>query len=231
MMSFIRIKLQELIDERIRDALSMSALDVAIDIVTGNQIEGDYLEFGVYTGKSFIRAYKRFKEKRRSYNLANKMRYFAFDSFKGLPASNDVNKPTQYEKGAYLASQELFIKKLEEKGVDLSEVVIINKWYGELSDQLKIKQHLKAACVIYLDCDLYQSTRDALKFVSDLVQDGTIIVLDDYYRHRCSPNAGVRKAWKEFLDSNPNWQATMVHNFRRVAFALNISSEQGDLDE
>lgn len=85
-------------------------------------------------------------------------------------------------------------------------------------------QHsLTKASVIYIDCDLYESARCALKFINDLVVDGTIVVLDDYFRHKCSPNYGIRRAWEEFLFENKHLKSTMVHCFRRVAFAINIS--------
>lgn len=80
MIRFRKNKIKGFIRQRVEDALSMSALDVAIDIATGNQIEGDFLEFGVYTGQSFIGAYERFKKNCKFYKLAN-TRFFAFDSF------------------------------------------------------------------------------------------------------------------------------------------------------
>ena len=50
--------------------------DMAFQKVQSMQIDGDYLEFGVYQGTSFILA-ARMAEK----HSLNAMRYFAFDSF------------------------------------------------------------------------------------------------------------------------------------------------------
>src|ERR1051325_10146445 len=51
-----------------------------------NRIEGDYLEFGCYRGASLIMSYML----ARKYRLS-KMRFFAFDSFAGLPESEGTN--------------------------------------------------------------------------------------------------------------------------------------------
>lgn len=222
MIRFLKRRLANYIDLRISEMLSMSALDVAIDIATGNQIEGDYLEFGVSTGNSFIRAYKRFEESLHFYGMKAPKRYFAFDSFEGLPNSKENFKPSQYQKGAYSCTEKRFLENLKNNNVDLSKVVVVKRWYDGLDEQVKREHKLAKASVIYIDCDLYESAKYALKFVNDLLVDGTIIVLDDYFRHKCSPNYGIRKAWEEFLSENKHITSTMVHRFRRVAFAINI---------
>ena len=53
--------------------------------VSESQTAGDYLEFGVFRGTSFINACRL----ARRYRL-DKMRFFAFDSFEGLPDSEGV---------------------------------------------------------------------------------------------------------------------------------------------
>ena len=53
----------------------------AFEIVAASGTGGDYLEFGVYQGSSLIMAF----HLARRYRL-NTMRFFAFDSFAGLPA-------------------------------------------------------------------------------------------------------------------------------------------------
>jgi macrocin-O-methyltransferase TylF-like protien len=48
--------------------------------VAESKIKGDLLEFGVYRGTSFISAFKQAQEHRLTH-----MRFFAYDSFAGLP--------------------------------------------------------------------------------------------------------------------------------------------------
>lgn len=81
MFNFIKKRLYKLIQAQMTERLNMSALEIAIDIVAGNQIEGDYLEFGVYEGYSFSRVYHQLNEKRKFYNVTTPIRFIAFDSF------------------------------------------------------------------------------------------------------------------------------------------------------
>ena len=50
----------ELFDIATKEDLSMNAIDIGVGVVAGNNIPGDYFKFGVYRGKSFIRAYDHF---------------------------------------------------------------------------------------------------------------------------------------------------------------------------
>jgi hypothetical protein len=209
------------VDKRLEAALSMSALDVGIDIAIGNQVKGDYLEFGVYRGLSFARAYHRFQSHDKFFTHTKDTRFFAFDSFEGLPLTEDSYAPEQYSLGAYSASKLEFFSNIKRLKVDTNKVIAIKGWYSELDDKVKEEHNLNKAAVIYLDADLYESTRDALGFCASLIQDGTIVVLDDFYRHKASPYRGVQRAFNEFLLQNDHLIATQVHNFRRVAFSLN----------
>lgn len=71
----------------------------AAHIIATDKIEGDYLEFGVFSGTSFLHAYKTIRKVfdlfktpngvatgkycRERQELWKKMRFFAFDSFQG----------------------------------------------------------------------------------------------------------------------------------------------------
>ena len=40
------------------------------------------------------------------------------------------------------------------------------------------------AAVVYIDCDLYESTRPVLRFMSHFLQNGTIVCFDDYFNYK-----------------------------------------------
>ena len=79
----------------------------AAAFVAVDKIEGDYLEFGVYRGNSFVKAFKALQEAFRDTSTLNewnterdcierrdlwaKMRFFAFDSFQGLPELTGID--------------------------------------------------------------------------------------------------------------------------------------------
>jgi hypothetical protein len=67
--------------------------------------------------------------------------------------------------------------------------------------------------VIYVDCDLYSSTRAVLRFISDLVVTGTWLLFDDYLTYRGSPLHGEQKAIREWLEGNPRIGLSDYANF------------------
>ncbi|GAH13307.1 unnamed protein product, partial [marine sediment metagenome] len=53
---------------------------------------------------------------------------------------------------------------------------------------------------IHIDCDLYESTLDVLEYCKDYLQQGTVILFDDWYAFKGDNNSGERKAFKEIND-------------------------------
>src|SRR5204862_2882372 len=62
-----------------------SYLDLATSFAASQSIEGDYCEFGVYTGRSFVHSYRAIRAAEGRWNQSPRRRLFAFDSFQGLP--------------------------------------------------------------------------------------------------------------------------------------------------
>jgi O-methyltransferase len=163
----------------------------AFEMVRRQKVQGDYLEFGVYKGDSFITAMKLADR----YKLLN-MRFFAFDCFEGVPGSEGW-----VQKGAYCCSESLFRAIISKAGVDVSRTAIIKGLYADtLVDSLKALHHLFRAAIIHIDCDLYSSTVDVLRFVEPLCQNGTIIIFDDWYIFGAgnATSMGEGKAFEEW---------------------------------
>ena len=55
--------------------------------------------------------------------------------------------------------------------------------------------------MLHVDCDLYQSTIDALDYLFSrkMISQGAIILFDDWYCNRSSNSHGERKAWQELV--------------------------------
>jgi len=128
-------------------------MQIAIDLVARVfKLEGDYLEFGVYEGQSFVSAFH-FAQSR---NLKS-MKFYAFDSFEGLPKIKGVDSDgfCSYHKGQYACDVNKFKKIISSKGVDLNKVKIIPGWYNEvLNEETKKKLPIRKASIIWIDCDL-----------------------------------------------------------------------------
>lgn len=184
---------------------SYSHFDLAALFSLGQDIEGDYCEFGVYTGHSFVEAYSLVTQLERSKHSQYRRRFFAFDSFEGLPELGETDKTyEQFEAGGYNATKKEFVANLENNGVDLSRVVVTAGWFDQvLTPDLAKSLNLKHVALAMIDCDLYESTVPVLAFLSDLLVDGAVIVFDDWFMYRANPGLGLQKAFYEWQAKNP----------------------------
>ncbi len=216
----IRRKLSRLIKP---EAYFNTLLSKVGTYVAKEQIEGDYLEFGCSTGQSFAEAYHSISQAYRI-NLKpsiwnnekdiitrksnwEKMRFFAFDSFEGLPELKGIDSLSKvFVKGKYKNSENNFIEFIKSKGIGLNKVQVIPGWYKDtLNDNTKSKYNLRKAAIVFIDSDLYHSAKLVLNFISDLLVEGTIIVFDDWFSFKGNPKLGEQKAFKEWQEANPDW--------------------------
>ena len=164
-------------------------------------IEGDYLEFGVFTGSSFCHSIRCCKNLF-SYNkeLSN-TKFYGFDSFEGFgelenndlhPFYTDQNFQTSYN-------------KVHKRVKNVSENLEFKLIKGFFSDTLKDspqKMGIKKSRIVFIDSDTYSSSRDAFNFISSTIQLGTFIILDDYFSYRGNENKGVALAFNDFIKKN-----------------------------
>jgi O-methyltransferase len=213
-----------------------SCLRNAAAFAAWNDVEGDYLEFGVYRGESFATAYRanRFERGRRAAFLVETgesrqqsqtpMRFFAFDSFSGLP-EGPAARQQDYSPGAYACSQDKFTRNIAKLGVNLKDVVAVPGFYDKsLTPETKQQYKLQRAATVMIDCDLYESTVPVLEFLTDIVVQGTIIIFHDWFRFQGSPKCGEQRACREWLERNPQFE--LVEFWREgpqtVAFLVNF---------
>jgi O-methyltransferase len=176
----------------LRDA-AQPYFDMAFQTIRSMQLRGDYLEFGVYAGTSFILA----ASSAAKHGLGT-MRYFAFDSFEGLPEAEGGI----FNRGDFCRSEQDFTRMITKAGVPLDKVVKVKGWYHQsLTKDIKEKYRLDRAAIVHIDCDLYSSTRDVLSFLQDIVQIGTILIFDDwhvFHNEKRSQDLGEEKAFREW---------------------------------
>lgn len=167
-------------------------------------VAGDYLEFGVFRGDSFIQAFNSIRhvyqwytgqnvhspqQRVKAREIRDNMRFFAFDSFRGLPEPKGLDRHSRdFAEGQFACTSRAFLNRLKRNGVDLSKVVAVPGWFEDTCTEETIKKHrMSAASIVHIDCDLYESTRIVLKFVEPLLVDGTVLIFDDWYCFRANP--------------------------------------------
>ena len=165
-------------------------------------VEGDYLEFGVYTGSSFchsIRCYK--KSRDLSGKVNSETRFIGFDSFEGFGDLKEGDEHSFYTDENFSTNFMDVDKRVKRisKGVEYKLV------QGFFEDSLKNgpdSYNITKSKIIFIDSDTYSSASEALLFCSKTIQEGTFIILDDYYSYKGSRNKGVARAFFELIEQN-----------------------------
>jgi O-methyltransferase len=165
------------------------------------QIEGDYLEFGVFTGSSFCHSIRCCKKLAKLYPNLIQTKFYGFDSFAGFGTLEEGDEHPFYTDDNFATSLAIVKKRVQAvKGKFNFELIP-----GFFSDVLKSGAEafkIEKSRVIFIDSDTYSSARDALQFCLTTLQQGTFIVLDDYYSYRGSEQKGVRRAFSELITQN-----------------------------
>lgn len=150
-------------------------LQYCMETVFEENIEGDFLEAGVWRGGSsiFMRA-----------GLAawedNQRNVWVCDSFSGMPDStHEADKP--YAMGAsrlpFLAVSLEEVKEAFRRFSLLdSQVRFVAGWFSQSLSQVSSEQ----LAILRIDADLHSSTMDVLQALYDKVSPGGWIIIDDY---------------------------------------------------
>lgn len=166
-------------------------LQLCVESVLENGVEGDFIETGVWRGGACILM----KGLLRVHGSPKKV--FVADSFQGLPepdiekypidANSQLHTMTALSVGAEEVKDNFRKFELLDSGV-----IFLEGWFKDtLSDS-----RLDKLAVIRLDGDLYQSTCEALTALYPKLQQGGFVIIDDYGWENC------RKAVEDYRSQN-----------------------------
>jgi hypothetical protein len=163
-------------------------------------IQGDYLEFGVYTGSSFLHAMRCYKKSLNYLNTEEGIcRFFGFDSFEGFGKLEGNDEHFFFQDANFITSLE-FVKKRIRPFEKYFDIQLVKGFFSESLRPGANHFGITKAKVIFVDCDTYTAAKDVFLFCKDIVQEGTIIVLDDRLSYKGSLEAGETRAFREFID-------------------------------
>ena len=173
-------------------------LSLAVFCNHNRPINGYYFEFGCHGARTMRMAWDIF-------HTLYDWTYVAFDSFEGLPEIQAIDRMPIWKQGDLKTTEEAFIKTVVKHGMARQKLLTVKGFYhASLTEELKQKLLPTQAAVIYIDCDLYESTVPILAFVKDFLQQGTVIVFDDWFCFYGNPARGERRALREFLACHPD---------------------------
>jgi hypothetical protein len=182
-----------------------NAIDMLTDYLVGAQLDGDYLEFGVYEGRTFSYACRMMAP------LFPKMRFVALDSFEGLPAPRDIDAAEGYTSsftaGEFSCSEDQFKANMQAAQVPADRVLTVKGWFDDtLRPAGPAATAVRSVAAAWIDCDLYESTIPVLDFLTSRIEVGTVLLFDDWHCFRNRPDRGEQRACAEWLARNTSLQ-------------------------
>jgi len=170
-------------------------INMAFGYCANNKIDGDYAEFGVFKGHTTIEAWKA------AYRHGlSKMNFWVFDSFQGLPEVGGADEHGPFESGEFSFDRTGFERNLKGQNVDLERFHIVPGFFETSLPAIRPERKFS---VVWIDCDLYESTVPVLEWLTDKLVDGAVICFDDWFAFSGRPDKGEQRATSEWLASNP----------------------------
>lgn len=199
----------------------------AIQFINWERIEGDIVEFGVSVGKSLgllgVLLDENLALWQYTESACRQRRLIGLDTFTGLPDDDQIHPrwgrgsfATNYLQGHPTLTYGEPITPASIAALfrlcELREPELLVGLFSQTLPELIPKTTQKAA-LVHIDSDLYPSAREALFGVEPILQDGSLICFDDWFMYRGSPDKGEQRAFREFLDAHPHWQAVPYQTY------------------
>ena len=184
-------------NQQIRQREKHKMFQLCFDMIKENAILGDYYEFGCHRVRTFRMALTEARRK----NLDG-MKFFAFDSFEGLPMGKNETGVENWEGGALMTSEKDFLELIKKHGIYVDKVSTVKGFFEDsLSNELKNRLSAEGSKIslVTIDCDYYESAVPIFSFIELFLQKGSIIYIDDYFAgYKGAPDKGVSLAFSEF---------------------------------
>jgi hypothetical protein len=200
----------------------------ALDYINYERVPGDVVEFGVYTGIALAL----FAQGHAFDTKDMTRRFVGFDSFEGLPPSADQHARWQPRDCAVNHSWHPMIPI----GAPVRPAVTLDLFAacgleapslhtGPFTETIGrvVPSTYPEIALVHFDCDLYESTRDALALAAPALQDGAMLMFDDWFHYRGNPGKGQARAFAEFLDRHPQWVSVPYRSYSTFCQAFILS--------
>ena len=174
-------------------------------------LEGDYLEFGVFTGSSFTHSIRCSRKMEKIFPGVKNCKFYGYDSFEGFGELQEIDTHAFYTDENFETSYENVFKRVS-KCAGTYKFKLLKGFFNETLKNGAKADGIDMARVIFIDSDTYSSSKEALDYSIPTIQTGTYVILDDYFSYKGDENKGVAKAFNEFLDIG-NFSARRVLDY------------------
>ncbi|BDX07779.1 TylF/MycF/NovP-related O-methyltransferase [Planctobacterium marinum] len=177
-----------------------------------SSVEGDFAEFGTctgYTASLIAYAISFYAQRMQKHETAHHMqgrKLCLFDSFAGFPKATldeDLNSPHVasgvWGEGTAKGLSALQLRQLVTQNLPEHNVNIYEGWYKDTLSDIPAGQRF---AFVHMDCDLYESTIDVLRYLfsHEHLSEGAMLLFDNWYCNRASHKFAEHKAWLTLLE-------------------------------
>ena len=198
----------------------------AMSFINYEKVEGDIVEFGVGVGKSLALLCMMHEEDKKywRYNdeILSNRKLIGFDAFEGLPSFAEHHP--RWDIATFSSNYEIYHPWLtwqepisEESVTDLFTLVELplpqleKGWFDATLPYSR--NHISKIALAHIDCDVYESTRTVLWTMEPALQDGSLLLFDDYFCYKAHPRKGEARALHEFSQHFPHWHIIPYHAY------------------
>lgn len=190
----------------------------AADYINYERVPGDIVECGVFGGVSLALLARAISFDPKGMTR----RVVGVDSFEGLPASaeeharwregdcREMHSPHPLIPVGQPISRAATLELFER--CELPAPRLIEGRFDAVLPKV-VPSELTQIALLHVDCDLYESTRDVFASVGPALQDGTILLFDDWFHYKGHPRKGEARAFHEFLAGHPEWGAVHYRSY------------------
>tara|TARA_B100001057_G_C22774766_1_gene921144 strand:- start:644 stop:1363 length:720 start_codon:yes stop_codon:yes gene_type:complete len=174
---------------------------------------GDYLEFGVFTGSSFNFAMKINIKMEKIFKKKIDTHFIGFDSFDGFGEIKQIDENPSFQNNLFKVDKKKVIKNIERNSKNQKYKLIEGFYQKTIKNKNTNDYGIDKSRIIMIDCDLKESTTLALNFVKPSLQEGTIIIFDDFNFYKGNSNKGEYGAFEDFKSKNPNIKFRKIFDY------------------
>lgn len=171
----------------------------AFTYVAFNDIAGDYAEFGCNGAMTFRLAWSASRLVERPTKL------WGFDSFEGLPEPRSAaDHHPRWVAGTMSTSLPAFHDLCARHGMEPHDYEVVPGFYSTSLAGQDVRGPRRVA-IAYIDCDLYSSTVEVLRYLRERIGPGTLLAFDDWFCPGPESTSGERLAAMQEFDDTGGW--------------------------
>lgn len=155
--------------------LFLENVEMCVKETLENNIEGDFVEAGVWRGGACILAHNMFKKAK------SPKKVWVYDSFEGVPQPNPDEYPSDHGDDHWTISELSVSLEEVQSNFELfnkldGTVEFVKGWFKDTMPTNTIDK----ISVLRLDGDMYESTIDPLEYLYPKLSAGGYCIIDDY---------------------------------------------------